>query len=136
MLCNSGTKLPDCDCPSRLSKDFNTFFITKIKKICESFSGSPLSLESDTHNLTSYFSSFINVTDDFVLKTIMGSPKSSSIVDILPTSVLIDHIDILLPYISFLFNSSLSEGVFPGCFKNACVRPLLKKTITRCQYLE
>ena len=26
-----------------------------------------------------------------------------------------------------LVNSSLSEGVFPSCFKTACVKPLLKK---------
>ena len=34
---------------------------------------------------------------------------------------------LLAPFIALLFNKSLTTGCFPSVFKNAVVRPLLKK---------
>ena len=75
----------------------------------------------------STFDSFNCVSSDEVMKFIMRSPKSSSVVDTVPTRILVDNIDVLLPFITCLINCSLSQGIFPSLFKNACVRPLLKK---------
>ena len=43
------------------------------------------------------------------------------------TSLLVDHIDVLLPAISNIVNLSLTSGVVPAQFKVAHVTPLLKK---------
>ena len=47
--------------------------------------------------------------------------------DPIPTSVLVERLDTLLPSLTALVNSSLSSGVFPEVFKTALVTPLLKK---------
>jgi len=43
------------------------------------------------------------------------------------TWLLKDMHGLLLPFIALLFNKSLATGCFPSVFKNAVVRPLLKK---------
>ena len=49
------------------------------------------------------------------------------IIDPLPTPLFLECLDVLLPYITSVFNSSLTSGVFPTIFKSAIVRPTLKK---------
>lgn len=59
---------------------------------------------------------------------IRALPKKNSSSDLLRTSVLKDCIDLLSPFITNLFNLSLSAGVFPTSWKYAIVTPILKKT--------
>ena len=47
--------------------------------------------------------------------------------DQIPTSVLVDRLDPLLPSLTVLVNSSLYSGVFPEVFKTALVTPLFKE---------
>ena len=47
--------------------------------------------------------------------------------DPIPTSVLVERLDTLLPSLTALVNSSLSSGVFPAVFKSALVKLLKKK---------
>ena len=47
--------------------------------------------------------------------------------DLIPTVLLKDNVDLLAPYLTELFNRSLSRGVFPTQFKTAFITPLLKK---------
>src|SRR6218665_2502705 len=52
----------------------------------------------------------------------------------MPTWLLKSVIDLLAPYITSLFNSSLSFGAFPTCYKDAYVTPRLKKsTLSPCE---
>jgi len=44
-----------------------------------------------------------------------------------PTNLLKDNVDVLAPFITELFNRSMSSGVFPSHFKAAFITPLLKK---------
>ena len=44
------------------------------------------------------------------------------------TDLLKDNVDVLAPFITELFNRSLSSGVFPTQFKAAYITPLLKKS--------
>ena len=57
----------------------------------------------------------------------MKSPTKSCQLDPIPTFLLKDCIDILLPSITLLVNDSLAEGHFPGRFKQAVITPLIKK---------
>ena len=54
------------------------------------------------------------------------NPKSCEL-DPVPTACLMDCLDVLLPHITHVMNTSLSSGHFPPIFKSAIVRPLLKK---------
>ena len=45
----------------------------------------------------------------------------------MPTKIVTEYLDILLPVIVKLMNGSLESGVVPKCFKTAVIKPLLKK---------
>ena len=70
---------------------------------------------------------FTQVTQDEIGKIISKSPIKSCLLDLLPTLVIKECIDILLPSITKLVNCSLREGLVPDGFKKAVVTPLTKK---------
>ena len=45
----------------------------------------------------------------------------------MPTQLVVDCLDQLLPVITTIVNCSLSHGVFPEAWKDALLKPLLKK---------
>ena len=57
----------------------------------------------------------------------MNSPSKSYELDPMPTWLLKKCIDEILPFIIRLVNTSLSSGRFPDSFKEAVIRPILKK---------
>ena len=61
------------------------------------------------------------------MKLISKSPTKSCLLDPLPTFLIKECIDILLPSITKLVNCSLWEGLVPDGFKKAVVTPLIKK---------
>jgi hypothetical protein len=70
---------------------------------------------------------FDTVTEDEVKKIINNSPTKSCELDPLPTTLLKDCIDVIVPTVTKIVNQSLSSGIFPSSLKSAIVRPLLKK---------
>ena len=54
-------------------------------------------------------------------------PKKSCDLDPIPTSVLYDCLDEIIPIVISIINKSLSSGIVPQCFKHTLVKPLLKK---------
>lgn len=105
---------------------FNNYFIEKVDKIRN---------DLDTSNTKPVFepfhgkslSSFEPVTPEIVKNTIVHSPKNFCKLDPLPPHLFFASLDVLLPYITSIFNDSLSNGSFPSSFKTALVSPLLKK---------
>ena len=69
------------------------------------------------------FNTFKPVTEDEVNKCINKSPTKSCPLDPIPTFLLKDCLDILLPSITKLVNYSLIDGSFPNAFKIAVVTP-------------
>ena len=53
--------------------------------------------------------------------------QKSCDLDAIPTSVLYDCLDEIIPIATSIMNKSLSSGIVPQCFKHALVKPLLKK---------
>ena len=53
--------------------------------------------------------------------------KKHCVLDPMPSSLVPDRLDVLLPVISKIINSSLVHGYFPQVWKEALVKPLLKK---------
>ena len=61
-------------------------------------------------------------------KTIRSCPDKSCCLDPLPTNLLKKTLDVHLPPLLNIINTSFKEGKFPKCLKTAIVTPLLKKT--------
>ena len=70
---------------------------------------------------------FESVSDEFVLKIINSAPAKSCVRDLIPTTLLYENHDILLPTITNIINTSLTTGIVPRDLKIAVVKPLLKK---------
>ena len=65
--------------------------------------------------------------EEEVQKVIMGSPSKSCELDPIPTYFLKEILDVLLPFLTEMFNASLKEGSLPLSQRHAIVTPLLKK---------
>ena len=113
-----------------LSQKFADFFIEKIEAIRKSFDNK--SVTSATPTTYSIFTGevmkcFHPVSEQLVKKLCLRAAPKTCIIDPLPTPLFLECLDVLLPYITSVFNSSLTSGVFPTIFKSAIVRPTLKK---------
>ena len=75
-----------------------------------------------------FFSEFRQVTEKEIRDLILTSSPKSCILDPLPTSIVQEQIDVLVPIITDIINMSLTSGTVPKLFKTAVVTPLLKKT--------
>jgi len=60
-------------------------------------------------------------------RLITASSTKSCALDPVPTFLLKEMIDVLLPYVTAMINASLHEGRLPSSQKRAVVTPLLKK---------
>ena len=122
--CPLPTNVPRCDLPQH----FSDFFCEKIARIrvdlgacaCDPPTFQEYSGPSLTH--------FTPVTEEEVKIIISKSPAKSCILDPVPTVVMKQCIDDIVPVITAVINASLRTGVFPSQFKRAVVTPLLKKT--------
>ena len=71
---------------------------------------------------------FERASEDEITKLILGSSSKSCDLDPIPTSVLKNCLDIIITPITDIINISMETSTFPQNFKEAHVRPLLKKT--------
>ena len=125
---NSEMPLPNHTSIQQLAGDFGQCFIKKIGDVrCE------LDIADHTHSPVSsafnghYFTKFRQLTEDEVRKLIMSSKSTTCELDPILTSLLKEHISILLPLSTKMVNLSLQTGVFPNEWKLALVTPLVKK---------
>lgn len=127
---------PDYTDRSVLANEIGNFFAQKILRI-----RNELDTMEDTTNghaeITSVapsFHSFNLLTEDDVHKLITSSKATTCCLDPIPTSVLLSCIDPLLPVITNIINTSLESGCFPEAWKEAVIRPLLKKAGLDCAF--
>ena len=55
-------------------------------------------------------------------------PNEFCSLDILPPWLVLEVVEVILPYLNIIISASLNEGVFPQSYKLAHVKPLLKKS--------
>ena len=79
------------------------------------------------HSVTPTISQWATVTVDEVQKLIRSALNKTCQLDPAPSWLVKDMCDLLSPFLTSLFNKSLDTGCFPTEFKQAVVRPLLKK---------
>jgi hypothetical protein len=122
--------LPDTSSFPELATSFQTFFNEKILKLCSAFKPAPSST-SNPHippsAIPPSFEHFHPATLDEVLQAINSATDSTCTLDCIPTSLLKSCLPVLLQPITTLINLALSEANFPTAFKQAIVKPLLKK---------
>jgi len=105
---------------------FLRFFDDKVRSVRSSTDGRP---PADVRVATgALLSGLQTCTEDDVRRIIIESPTKSCTLDPIPTFLLKESIEALLPFMTVMINASLREGCLPVTQKHALVSPLLKKT--------
>ena len=107
-------------------EEFNQFFAEKVAKVRSSTADAPAATFTHAPSGVS-FRQFRPLTTDDVIDAVRRLPDKSSAADPVPTSVLKQIVDLVSPFITELFNRSLSTGHFPAAFKEAFITPIVKK---------
>ena len=122
--------LPEHTSAKVLANDFSHFSQDKVKKISDYFETiSDDTFKYDTHNTCDFpaLKLFKPLTDDEVGRILSKSASKSCELDPLPTSLLKRCIDQLCPIITSIVKKALVNAEMPAVFKQAIVRPLIKK---------
>jgi exonuclease III len=116
-----------------LATDIGEFFVRKISRIRSDIdamvvdsSASDLVPDDRVVNKDIALNSFRCLTENEVQDLIQASAKKSCALDPMPTSLVI-RLTPLRPVITHIINSSLLTGHFPDKWKEALVKPLIKK---------
>ena len=117
------TIYPSADLPSIFIKHFTN----KVEKLRANIASEHVTSMLVTGTTAATFSSFEKVSQLTVKECILNSAPKSCELDPIPSKLLIECLDSILPYLTDLFNSSLASGIFPQCFISALVTPILKK---------
>ena len=123
--------LPTIHPIKQLPSMFSDYFVSKVAKIRSDLdqqtSTASSMTESDSAGVTCLFDTFEKVSEEDIRKIIVKSKPATCSLDPIPTPLLLDCLDILLPTITHIVNQSLSSASFPPQCKTAIVKPLLKK---------
>jgi hypothetical protein len=118
--------LPEEQNSEDLAESFVEFFYEKIVKIRTSLADCRR-FEPELSCTTS-FSEFAQIPEDHIRRFIMKSKPTTCFTDPLPTTLLKEHLDVLLPTLTRVVNCSLCTGEFSTQWKQSIVKPLLKKS--------
>ena len=113
-----------------LAKDMGSFFVKKISDLCASLDAAANSCNTISHHSSQFSSSFTvfhRVDMDYLRKLVLRTPTKSCLLDPVPTNIMKDCLDELLPILTTMINLSLESGFFPVIWKDSVVTPLLKK---------
>lgn len=132
---NGDVILPSCSSEKILSNKFSNYFLNKITTIRTNIGSVNSLADSDNLVMTAdipfdgeALTQLTPTTEDEVRKIITNSPSKSCELDPLPTSLLKQCLEALLPLITLIMNKSLAESKVPLWFKKANVKPLIKKS--------
>ena len=122
---SSENPLPNHTSDKDLAEEFADFFMDKIQKIRDNLTGYPT--YEPTKKITTRLAEFRPFEQTEVKKIIFSMKSKSCKLDALPTRLLKQCIEDILPTITNLVNISLQEGIFASEWKTSIIRPLLKK---------
>ena len=121
---------------SALANDIGKYFVEKINRLCDELDQGDVSdtqvqddgaVNSDSLTHPTRIEAFKLLTEEDVHMLIASSKSTSCCLDPIPTHLLKSCSGPLTPVITKIINNSLELGIFPGCWKEAIVIPLLKK---------
>ena len=113
-----------------LANDMGSFFIKKISDLRVSLDATEnlcSTVNRHSSHCSSSFTAFRRVDMDSLRKLVLRAPTKSCLLDPVPTNILKDCLDELLPILSTMLNLSLESGFFPDIWKESVVTPRLKK---------
>ena len=111
---------------SHSADDMLSFFNAKVSAVRDSTAGA--TFIDVLRTASSTMTELRTYSVEEVRKIIMGSPVKSCALDPIPTFLLRDVIDALLPFLTAMCNASLQEGYLPVSQRHGIVLPLLKKS--------
>ena len=119
--------------PTALANDIGQFFVQKIECIRSELINSPYS-QPNTETLSTSsitpFDKFKEMNEEDVKHLITKSGKKSCTLDPMPTSLVIECLNVLGPVITRVINFSLDSGLFPDNWKHAEVHPGVKNNFS------
>ena len=114
------------------AEQFQRYFNEKVAGVRSTTAGAPLpSFEQSSTDMS--FNCFQTVTLNEVVAAVKVLPDKSCTLDPLPTKLLKAAVDVISPFLTELFNRSLSQGHVPDSCKIAQISPRLKRLISICQ---
>ena len=123
-----------CDSPSCLANTFQHFFLERVGLIHQGIQATLTYLDlgaltwgPEELPAACSLTSFRLTTHDGIRQLVSKAPTKSGELDSIPTWLLKQCGDGIIPSMTSIINMSLESEVVPGCFKKALVRPLLKK---------
>ena len=130
---NEPFPLPLTDDKQKLANEFNEFFCRKVQTIKDNLQ--PIEeTDIDPHYiemeyLINYrFNEFEIIHKNTVLKLIKKSTTKSCELDLVPTNLLKQYVEVLVPSVHHIITTSLLQGCFTDNLKEALLRSLLKKS--------
>ena len=127
-------QLPETSNDVALAGTFQQFFVEKITDIHRSIDSRAVTTTTfDRQPCDDYqpaqLCEFTPATTADIRRIILQSSAKSCNLDPMPTSLLKENIDILVPVYTVIVNSSLESGIVPAAMKHAIVTPILKKRV-------
>jgi len=110
---------------SHMADGLAVFLARKIE--CVRFDTADIPPPPIIDSARSSFMSFRSCSQEEVRKIVRSSPIKTCSLDPVPTFILREFIDVLLPFVAQTVNTSLLRGRLPDSQKHAIVTPLLKK---------
>jgi len=101
-----------------MADGFAAFFACKVEDVRASTAGHPTPVEQ-VLGCTCRMSSFRPCSQDEVRRTLMKSPVKSCSLDPVPTFLLREFVDLLLPFVTCMVNMSLRHSVTPLLFQSS-----------------
>jgi len=107
---------------------FLRYFDEKVKSVRAATASHPLPVFNSTAEVL--LSTLRPCSEDEVRRLIRptASPTKSCALDPIPTFLLKEMVDALLPYVTAMINASLREGRLPSSHRHAVITPLLKSS--------
>ena len=122
---SSDNPLPNHTSNKDLTEEFADFFMDKIQKIRDNLTRYPT--YEPTKKITTRLAELRPFGQTEVKKIILSMKSKSCMLDALPTRLLEQCIEDILPIITNLVNISLQQGIFASEWKTSIIRPLLLK---------
>jgi hypothetical protein len=109
----------------QLPQVFCDYFIQKVADIHSGLDSVVCPSATTDSNCDTVFMSFHPVSEDEVKRIVLRSKPTTCSFDPIPTNLLFECINTVLPSLTRIINDSLSSGIFPSSFKTAVIKPLL-----------
>ena len=116
---------------SALANDLGKYFVQKVTRLRNELDQCDVRNDNGTNsNLPTppVIEAFAPLSEDDVRMLIAKSKSTSCCLDPIPTPLVKSCIEPLIPVVTRIINNSLESGIFPEKWKEAVVKPLLKKS--------